>query len=104
MILFAKNNNSYNNIDDRENNSIFPLQARKWSRMTPTKTLLATATRLPNKREKCAKIARKNVPSNNINVQYQQDIVCKKIFRANAKLSFRGHPGSGKKVGNSREK
>jgi hypothetical protein len=37
-------------------------------------------------------------------VQYQQDIVCKKIFRANAKLSFRGHPGSGKKVGNSREK
>ncbi len=72
--------------------------------MTPTQTLAATATRSPNKREINAKLARKTslliILMRNIkNIWY-----AKKIFHAGAKLSCRGHPGSGKKVGNSREK
>ena len=35
------------------NNSFFPPQGRRRSRMTPTKTLAATASRPLNKREKC---------------------------------------------------
>jgi hypothetical protein len=41
------------------NNSFFPLQGRRHSRISPTKTLAATATRPPNKRATSAKLARK---------------------------------------------
>jgi hypothetical protein len=60
MVLFEKNTNKNNKIVNNKNNSDFPLQGRRRSRMTPTKTLAATATRPPNKREISAKLAQKN--------------------------------------------